>query len=211
MSRCSQSASPCALMPAPTIEALKGLGLSVEILSGDREIPSQALQRHGHRALAGEHRARRKVAAGGTARNGAKGADGGRWHQRCPGALRGACLDLACFGNGSRAGAGRICWSWALPLRRSRISIRIARKAGRLMTQNPMARGDLQRRGRAAGDRRFATPFVAAIAMSGSSLLVTMNAMRARFTGGSLEHPRHPHSDGARHGRSGSRCLSSGR
>ncbi|MCA3606259.1 MAG: hypothetical protein IOC67_07120, partial [Methylobacterium sp.] len=63
-------------------------------------------------------------------------------------------------------------------------SIRIARKARRLMTQNLWLAVVYNAVAVPIAIAGLATPLVAAIAMSGSSLIVTMNAMRARFAGG---------------------------
>ncbi len=63
-------------------------------------------------------------------------------------------------------------------------AIRIARKARRLMTQNLWLAVVYNAIAVPIAIAGLATPFVAAIAMSGSSLIVTMNAMRARFAGG---------------------------
>ena len=60
-------------------------------------------------------------------------------------------------------------------------ALALARKAKRLMIENLWLVRDLQRdRGPARAGSDWSTPLVAAVAMSASSILVTLNALRGR-------------------------------
>ncbi|CAN1563241.1 ZntA Cation transport ATPase [Rhabdaerophilaceae bacterium] len=165
-----------------TLATLASLGLSVEILSGDREIPVRSVanalniaQFHagidpaGKVARLEELRAQgRKVLMVGDGINDAP-------------ALAAAHVSISPVSASDLAQAQADLLVLGQSLVPVGEAIKIARKARSLMTQNlwlavlynaiavPLAIAGL------------ATPFVAAIAMSGSSLIVTLNALRAGF------------------------------
>ncbi|MGL5447767.1 MAG: heavy metal translocating P-type ATPase [Rhabdaerophilum sp.] len=167
-----------------TVEALKDLGLNVEILSGDREIPvsnvanSLGIERYQSSVEPGGKVARledlraagHKVLMVGDGLNDAP-------------ALAAAHVSISPVSATDLAQAQADLLVMGKSLAPVADSIRIARKARRLMTENLWLAVVYNAIAVPIAIAGLATPFVAAIAMSGSSLIVTLNAMRAR-TGG---------------------------
>ncbi|MCA3635970.1 MAG: cadmium-translocating P-type ATPase [Methylobacterium sp.] len=167
-----------------TIEALKGLGLSVEILSGDREIPVASVAK----ALGIDHWHASVEPGGKVARleelrqQGRKVLMVGDGINDAP-ALAAAHVSISPVSATDLAQAQADLLVMGASLGPVADAIRIARKARRLMTQNLWLAVIYNAVAVPIAIAGLATPFVAAIAMSGSSLIVTMNAMRARFGG----------------------------
>jgi Cu2+-exporting ATPase len=165
-----------------TVAALKAMGLSVEILSGDRDIPVRTIAEslgvqlwqagiepgEKVRRLERLQQAGRKVLMVGDGINDAP-------------ALAAAHVSISPVSAADLAQAQADLLVMGKSLAPVADAIRIARKARRLMTENLCLAVLYNAVAVPLAICGLATPFVAAIAMSGSSLLVTLNALRARL------------------------------
>jgi Cu2+-exporting ATPase len=167
-----------------TIKTLKALGLDLEILSGDREIPVARVAE----ALDIEHWQAGVEPGGKVARLEELRAAGrkvlmvGDGINDAP-ALAAAHVSISPVSASDLAQAQADLMIMGKALAPIADAILIAQKARRLMTQNLWLAVIYNAIAVPIAIAGLATPFVAAIAMSGSSLIVTLNAMRAR-TGG---------------------------
>jgi Cu2+-exporting ATPase len=164
-----------------TVKTLRALGLEIEILSGDRDVPvariaetlgienwRAGVEPGGKVARLEELRAAgRKVLMVGDGINDAP-------------ALAAAHVSISPVSASDLAQAQADLMVMGKALAPIADAISIARKARRLMTQNLWLAVIYNAVAVPIAIAGFATPFVAAIAMSGSSMIVTLNAMRAR-------------------------------
>ena len=167
-----------------TIADLRALGLSVEILSGDRETPVATVAH----AL-GVNQWRAGIEPGGKVTRleelraeGRKVLMVGDGINDAP-ALAAAHVSVSPVSATDLAQAQADLLVMGKSLAPVADAIRIARKARHLMSQNLWLAVIYNAIAVPIAIAGLATPFVAAIAMSGSSLIVTLNAMRARFAG----------------------------
>jgi Cu2+-exporting ATPase len=165
-----------------TIEALKSMGLSVEILSGDREVPVRTIAESLGVATwsAGVEPGEKVARLEALRAAGHKVLMVGDGINDAP-ALAAAHVSISPVSATDLAQAQADLLVMGKSLAPVADAIRISRKARRLMTENLWLAVVYNAVAVPLAIAGLATPFVAAIAMSGSSLLVTLNAMRARL------------------------------